>query len=100
MKFLVDVAAPADKGREIDDAGGPGPVVAELMKRFKPEIMYGSADRRTLTFVADLASEHEIAVLMEICSAQLYAYPQLRPVISIDQLPGFADAVHAEVGGR
>jgi hypothetical protein len=98
MKFLVEVSAPADKGREIDDAGGPGPIVAQLMKRFTPEVMYGSADRRTLTFVADLASEHEIAVLMEICSAQLYAYPHLRPVISIDQMPEFVSAVHAEVG--
>jgi hypothetical protein len=98
MKFLVDVAAPADKGQEIDDAGGPGPIVAELMKRFTPEVMYGSADRRTLTFVAELGSEHDIAVLMEICSAKMYAYPQLRPVISADQMPEFVQAVHTEVG--
>ncbi len=98
MKFLVEVSAPADKGQEIDAAGGPGPIVAELMKRFAPEMMYGSADRRTLTFVADLDSEHQVAVLMEICSDRLYAYPQLRPVVSAEQMPAFVAAVHAEVG--
>jgi hypothetical protein len=98
MKFLVEVTAPADKGHEIDAAGGPGPIVADLMARFKPEIMYGAADCRTLTFVADLGSEHEIAVLMEICSDRLYAYPHLRPVISADQMPEFVRAVHAETG--
>jgi hypothetical protein len=98
MKFLVEVTAPADKGHEIDAAGGPGPVVAELMKRFTPEVMYGATDSRTLTFVADLASDHEIAVLMEICSARLYAYPRLRPVISASQMPELVRAVHAEAG--
>lgn len=72
MKFLVEITAPADKGPEIDAAGGPGPIVAELMKRFAPEVMYGAADGRTLTFVADLPTALDVAVLMEISSDRLY----------------------------
>jgi hypothetical protein len=98
MKFHIEVAAPADRGPEIDAAGGPGPIVAELMKRFEPEVMYGAADRRTLTFVADLSTEVDISVLMEICSDRLYAYPTLRPVISIADMPEFVTTVHELVG--
>ena len=95
MRFLVQVAAPADKGKEIDDAGGPGPIVGELMSRFSPEVMYGSADRRTLTFVADFPTEHDLSVLMEICSVRLYAYPDLQPVIPIGEMQSHVDRVHA-----
>jgi hypothetical protein len=98
MKFHVDIAAPADKGPAIDAAGGPGPIVAELMQRFQPEVMYGSADRRTLTFVADLATDVDIAVLMEICSDRLYAYPTLRPVVAIADFPQFVTTVHQRIG--
>jgi hypothetical protein len=98
MKFHIEVAAPADKGKDIDEAGGPGPIIAELMARFRPEVMYGAADRRTLTFVADLAEEVDIAVLMEICSDRLYAYPTLRPVIAISDMPDFVTTVHAQIG--
>ena len=98
MKFHIEVAAPADKGQQIDAAGGPGPIVAELMRQFHPEVMYGSADRRTLTFVADLATDVDIAVLMEICSDRLYAYPSLRPVIDITDMPQFVTTVHERVG--
>jgi hypothetical protein len=68
MKFHIDIAAPADRGRDIDAAGGPGPIVAELMQRFQPEVIYGSADRRTLTFVADLKTDVDIAVVMATSS--------------------------------
>jgi hypothetical protein len=98
VKFLVEVAAPADKGPEIDAAGGPGPVIGELMQRFHPEVMYGAADRRTLTFVVDLPEAVDVAVLMEICSDRLYAYPELRPVVPIEEMPAFVDTVHAAVG--
>lgn len=99
MKFLVQVAAPAEKGGDIDAAGGPGPIVAEIMDRFSPEVMYGSAERRTLSFVADFASEHEVSVLMEICSDKLYAYPTLQPVIPINEMQAHVERVHAPVGG-
>lgn len=59
--------------------------------------MYGSADGRTLRFVADLAAEIDIAVLMEICSDRLYAYPVLRPVVAVADLPEFVAAVHARI---
>jgi hypothetical protein len=98
MKFHIDIAAPADRGRDIDAAGGPGPIVAELMQRFQPEVMYGSADRRTLTFVADVATDVDVAVLMEICSDRLYAYPTLRPVVAIADFHAFVTTVHERVG--
>lgn len=98
MKFHIEVAAPAERGQEIDDAGGPGPVVAAIMQRFHPEVMYGSADRRTLTFVAELANEIEISVLMEMCSDSLYAYPTLRPVIGIADLEAHVTTVHQLIG--
>lgn len=98
MRFLVQVAAPADKGQAIDAAGGPGPIVAEIMQRFCPEVMYGSAERRTLTFVADFPSEHEISVLMEICSDKMYAYPALQPVIPISELAAHVERVHSAIG--
>jgi hypothetical protein len=98
MRFQIEVTAPADKGSEIDAAGGPGPFVAEIVDRFAPEAMYGSTDRRTISFVAELAADIDVAVLMEICSDRLYAYPTLRPVIPIAELPDFAAAVHAQVG--
>lgn len=97
MKFHIEVTAPADKGPEIDAAGGPGPVVAELMQRFRPEVMYGSADRRTLIFVADLEAELDIAILMSICASRLYAYPTMHPVVGIADLPDFVATVHDRI---
>jgi hypothetical protein len=100
VKFFVEVAAPADKGAEIDAAGGPGPVIAELMQRFQPEAFYGSADARTLRFVADLPTSLDVSILMEICSDRLYAYPVLRPVIPIHEMQDHVTQVHAAVPHR
>ena len=97
MKFFVEVAAPADKGPAIDAAGGPGPIVGEIMQRFHPEAFYGSADARTLRFVAELPTALDIAILMELCSDHLYAYPVLRPVIPIAEMQEFVTQVHAAV---
>ena len=97
MKFFVEVAAPADKGAAIDAAGGPGPIVGEIMQRFHPEAFYGSADARTLRFVAELPTALDVAILMELCSDRLYAYPVLRPVIPIAEMQAFVTQVHAAV---
>jgi hypothetical protein len=98
MKFLVTVNAPAERGAEIEAAGGPGPVVGEIMSRFHPEAFYGTANRRQLIFVADLETSIDISVLLEICSARLFAYPELTPVIPLAELQAHVEAVHQELG--
>jgi hypothetical protein len=97
VKYFVEVAAPADKGALIDAAGGPGPIVGELSQRFHPEAFYGSVDARTLRFVVELPTALDIAILMEICSDRLYAYPTFHPVIPIAEMPEFVGAVHAAI---
>jgi hypothetical protein len=94
MKFLVTVNAPADRGAEIEAAGGPGPAVGEIMARFHPETLYGTANRRQLIFVADLDTAVDVSVLLEICSARLFAYPELTPVIPLADLQSHVDTVH------
>jgi hypothetical protein len=98
MKFLVIVNAPAERGAEIEAAGGPGPVVGEIMSRFHPEIFYGTANRRQLIFVADLDTAIDVSVLLEICSARLFAYPELTPVIPLAELQTHVEAVHRQLG--
>jgi hypothetical protein len=40
----------------------------------------------------------DIAVLMEICSDRLYAYPTLRPVVAIADFQEFVTTVRERVG--
>ena len=46
MRFMVEIDAGMEKANAIDAAGGPGPMLAKLGERFRPETIYGKASRR------------------------------------------------------
>ena len=41
MRFMVEVDAVMEKAKAVDAAGGPGPMLAKIGQRFKPEAVYG-----------------------------------------------------------
>ena len=42
MRFMVEVDAGMEKANAVDGAGGPGPMLAKLAERFKPEAVRGA----------------------------------------------------------
>ena len=85
MRYLVEVAASIERGNALDEAGGPGPMFAHIMERFKPEAFYVDLTRRHIFLVADLQSPAEIEELMYICTFAAGTDPKFTPVITLSE---------------
>ena len=48
MRFMVEVDAGMEKANAVDGAGGPGPMLAKLAERFKPEAVWQGVAARCL----------------------------------------------------
>ena len=81
MKYLVKATPPIDVANAADDKGGPGAVFEHLAKRFRPELMYGSAMRRQLVMIVDLDGAEDVAELMFVCGRSAECEPELTPLI-------------------
>ena len=86
MKYLIEITPPVELANAADDKGGPGPVFGYLVKRFRPEVMYGSALQRSLMMILDLPTVDDLAELMIASGRSAAAEPRVVPLIDADAL--------------
>jgi hypothetical protein len=48
MLYLVEAHPSIEMGNVIDSGPGPGPVIAKIVERFRPNAIYGNPSRRQL----------------------------------------------------
>ena len=85
MKHLVQLRITPQAGHDLEvRPGGPGPVVARLIERFKPEAVYMSPAKRELFLVCDLdpADMAELMLAGALVSGQ---HPEFTPVVDGDE---------------
>ena len=80
MKYLVEARASMERGNEIDQKGGPGPLFDHIAKRFKPEAFYGNPSRRQVFLIVDLATEAQIGELMYVLTWFTGTEPTFTPL--------------------
>ena len=101
MKYLVEVHASIERGNAIDAQGGPAPLFAHIVERFKPEALYGNPARRQVFLVVDLATEAAVAELMYILTWATGTEPTFTPIMSPEvYAQGIANALKAPSIGR
>ena len=54
MLYMVEAHATFERGNEVDDKGGPGPVLGYITERFKPEGFYFIPTRRAVVMMVSL----------------------------------------------
>ena len=82
MKYLVEVQASIERGNAIDAQGGPAPLFAYVVQRFKPEAFYGNPTRRQVFRIVELATEADVAELMYILTWFTGTEPTFTPLMS------------------
>jgi hypothetical protein len=81
MKHLVQFRMTPQAGHDLEvRPGGPGPVVARLIERFRPEAVYMSPAKRELFLVCDLgpADMAELMLAGALVSGQ---HPEFTAVV-------------------
>lgn len=81
MKYLVEFHASIERGNAIDAKGGPGPLFAHVVQRFKPEAFYGNPTRRQGILIVDLATESDVAELMFVLTWAGGTEPSFTPLV-------------------
>jgi hypothetical protein len=81
MKYLVQFHASIERGNAIDEKGGPGPLFAHVVQRFKPEAFYGNATRREGILIVDLPTESDVAELMFVLTWAGGTEPRFTPLM-------------------
>ena len=64
MLYLVESHPTIEQGNTVDAGEGPGPVVAKIVERFRPQAVYGNPSRRQIIMVVSLDTPAEMAELM------------------------------------
>ena len=81
MLYLVQARAAMERANTIDAGEGPGPVVAKIVERFRPEAIYGNATRRELFMVVNLDTPAQMAELMYAITWFAGAEPTFTPIM-------------------
>jgi hypothetical protein len=96
MKHLVHLEGTPEAGLRMETRpGGPGPLVARLIERFKPEVVYMSPGRRAIFMVCDL-SLGDMTELMIAGSHFAGRHPEFIPIVEV---PEFCAIVAGAVPG-
>ena len=64
MLYLVESRPTIEQGNKVDAGEGPGPIVAKIVERFRPQAVYGNPSRRQIIMVVNLDTPAEMAELM------------------------------------
>ena len=81
MQYLVEVRAGMGKGNHLDAAEGPGPILAEIVERFRPEAFYGNPTARQVFMVVNLDTPAQIAELMYVLTWLTGGEPTFTPIM-------------------
>jgi hypothetical protein len=88
MLYMVEAHATIERGNEIDDKGGPGPVFVHINERFKPEGFYFIPTRRAVVLLVNLETPSQIAELMFLLTRFTGTEPSFTPLVPM------AEAAH------
>jgi hypothetical protein len=82
MLYLVEGHPTIQVGDTIDAGDGPGPTIAKIIERFRPQAVYGNPTRRQAFMIVELNTPAEIAELMYVLSWWLKTEPTFTPLMS------------------
>src|SRR6516165_8689865 len=82
MLYLVEAHPTAEKGNVVDAGEGPGPVIAKIVERFRPQAIYGNPSRRQVFMVVDLDTPAKMAELMYVLAWWLKTEPVFTPIMA------------------
>ena len=82
MLYLVEAHPSIEKGNAVDSGEGPGPVVAKIVERFRPQAIYGNPSRRQVFMVVDLDTPAKMAELMYVLAWWLKTEPVFTPIMA------------------
>ena len=68
MLYLVEGHPTIEVGDRVDAGEGPGPTIAKIIERFRPQAFYGNPTRRQTFMIVELKTPAEIAELMYVLS--------------------------------
>jgi hypothetical protein len=68
MLYLVEGHPTIEVGDRVDAGEGPGPTIAKIIERFRPQAFYGNPTRRQTFMIVELNTPAEIAELMYVLS--------------------------------
>jgi hypothetical protein len=80
MKYLVEASPSIARANEMDAKAGPGALFGHIVKRFKPEVFYGTPLRRQIFMIVDLPTE-AVTELMMIVSRAVDRDPLFTPLM-------------------
>jgi hypothetical protein len=82
MLYLVEAHPTIEVGDQTDTGEGPGPYVAKIIERFRPQAIYGNATRRQTFMVVELETPAKMAELMYVLSWWLKTEPVFTPIMA------------------
>ena len=81
MLYLVEAHPSIERGNIVDSGEGPGPVVAKIVERFRPEAVYGNPARRQVFMVVNLDTPAQFAELMYVLAWFVGTEPTFTPIM-------------------
>jgi hypothetical protein len=81
MLYLVQAHAEMETANAVDAGEGPGPVIAKIVERFRPEAVYGNATRREAFMVVNLDTPAQMAELMYALTWFTGGEPTFTPIM-------------------
>jgi hypothetical protein len=79
--YLVESRPTIEQGNKVDAGEGPGPIVAKIVERFRPQAVYGNPSRRQIMMVVNLNTAAEMAELMYALTWFTCSEPTFTPVM-------------------
>ena len=87
MLYLVEAHPSIEKGNVVDAGEGPGPVIAKIVERFRPQAIYGNPSRRQVFMVVDLDTPAKMAELMYVLAWFVDVEPTFTPLMPPEVYP-------------
>ena len=82
MLYLVEAHPTVERAKVVDAGEGPGPVIAKIVERFRPQAIYGNPSRRQVFMVVDLDTPAKMAELMYVLAWFVDVEPTFTPLMS------------------
>ena len=82
MLYLVEAHPTVERANVIDSGEGPGPVIAKIVERFRPQAIYGNPSHRQVFMVVDLDTPAKMAELMYVLAWFVDVEPTFTPLMS------------------
>ena len=82
MLYLVEAHPTIEVGDRTDSGEGPGPYIAKIIERFRPQAIYGNPTRRQVFLVVELETPAKMAELMYVLAWWLKTEPVFTPIMA------------------